>query len=72
MKLIEGGLITRRGRLKDEVDKSRVSQESAKLTWLDHVHLVIYRSYDHNITPNLYIYPILIKNYWLIINNKSR
>ena len=40
----------RRGKLKDEVDKSRVVSKEAKLMWLDYVQSVIYRSCDHNFT----------------------
>ena len=50
MRLIEEGLVTRRKRLEDEVYKSRVIWEGAKLTWLDDVQPVIYRSRDHDIT----------------------
>ena len=50
MKLIEKRLVIRREKLEDEVNESYVGQERVKLTWLDHVQSVIYRSRDHNIT----------------------
>ena len=50
MRLIEKRLVTRRERLEDEVDKSRIGQEKAKLMLLDHVQSMIYRSRDYNIT----------------------
>ena len=40
----------RQGRLEDEVDKSHVGQERVKLTWLNHVQLVISKSRDYDIT----------------------
>ena len=35
--------------LKDGVDKLHVSRLRVKLTWQDHVQLVIYKSCDHDI-----------------------
>ena len=49
MKLIEKKLVTKRGRLKDEVDKSYISRKKANLMWLDYVQLVIYKFRDHDI-----------------------
>ena len=50
MRLIEKIFVTKQKKLEDEVNKSRIVPERAKLTWLDHMQSVIYRSYNHNIT----------------------
>ena len=35
--------------MKDEVDKSRVSQIRIKITWLDHIQPMTYKSHNYDI-----------------------